>query len=53
MYSFITCSTARMNFRLVLKYEPMVLVRRWLYFFCACTLAAFVSGLLSKQRRAV
>jgi hypothetical protein len=36
----------------VLKYEPMVLVRRWLYFFCACTLAAFVSGLLSKQRRA-
>jgi hypothetical protein len=37
----------------VLKYEPMVLVRRWLYFFFACTLAAFVSGMLSKQHRGV
>jgi hypothetical protein len=36
----------------VLKYEPLVLVRRWLYFFCACTLAAFVSGLFSKRQRA-
>jgi hypothetical protein len=37
----------------VLKYEPMMLVRRWLYFFLACTLSAFVSGLLSKQHRGV